>query len=649
MNRKMSILVTTLAALAAFGVLLFGAVWPYASERISQELAKKWPFLDTSQATLQLSFGNLSIRKVHIHTDQLDIFVDDFGLEFDLFKWEVSPRKLSGVSVKTSLGHSASTNKNQLAADFSKPPIEIAHRAMQRLQELNQDRIIEGLSFVAKYLEKYHSYFNSAIEVIDFTIQGPGGSMISCQKAIINISADHTIQSVCVRNNTHSKIRLLLKKKSSNGPYLFSLTLLDSTADREFREKLVKGKFGAYSTFQLFFDLALVPEIFDIERKVLKGQWQGWVQWKGAQDTADIALQLENVSLKLEALGKRNVELPKVQIESNIDFKSQKINANIYPSVTKGLSSRDPKNSLHLSMDLSEDSKRNLLTMEGQRVTCSDLLAMMPGNVRDQLQPIKASGIIGLSLRLDLAASWDFAHLYSKFKNKCEFEDLPNYFELNKFDLWQSSGLAQIMMDREIFEATPLDDFPDQLIDVVTGFEDAFFFAHEGIWPASLFEALRRNLTLGRVKMGASTLSMQVVKNAFLSPLKSFERKQVEFFLTLYLEATLSKRQIIEIYFNLVEMGPEVYGFANAAEKYFGKAPSELVLYEMAFLASLLPNPQKRSRYYCIGRISKTMKRYIDRKLYNLVTLGKLSHSEYFVAINTTLHFKQSESDSFCE
>ena len=121
--------------------------------------------------------------------------------------------------------------------------------------------------------------------------------------------------------------------------------------------------------------------------------------------------------------------------------------------------------------------------------------------------------------------------------------------------------------------------------------EDDRFWNHTGFDWVELRSSFRKNLDAGGLLRGGSTITMQLAKNLFLWRSKSILRKGLEAYLAIRLEATLEKRRILELYLNVVEWGPGVYGIGEASRHYFDKAPSALTLGEAALLASILPNP----------------------------------------------------------
>ncbi len=125
------------------------------------------------------------------------------------------------------------------------------------------------------------------------------------------------------------------------------------------------------------------------------------------------------------------------------------------------------------------------------------------------------------------------------------------------------------------------------------GAEDGRFFRHHGFDAEMIRRALGHDLGQGRIEKGASTISQQLVKNVFLSGERTAARKLEEAVLTWRTEQLIDKRRILELYLNLVELGPGTYGVGEGAERYFGKEPEELSTDEAAQLAALLPAPRR--------------------------------------------------------
>ena len=142
-------------------------------------------------------------------------------------------------------------------------------------------------------------------------------------------------------------------------------------------------------------------------------------------------------------------------------------------------------------------------------------------------------------------------------------------------------------------DAIPIDEMPDQFVKAVLATEDRRFFEHWGIDFFGLARALSENARAGGVVQGGSTLTQQLAKNLFLSNERTLDRKINEAFLALWLEANLSKREILGMYLDRAYMGGGTFGAAGAAEFYFNKNIREVSLSEAAMLAGLFKAPQK--------------------------------------------------------
>ncbi|ESR24032.1 monofunctional biosynthetic peptidoglycan transglycosylase [Lutibaculum baratangense] len=138
----------------------------------------------------------------------------------------------------------------------------------------------------------------------------------------------------------------------------------------------------------------------------------------------------------------------------------------------------------------------------------------------------------------------------------------------------------------------PLEEISPNLVNAVMMSEDGQFCAHQGVDWAAVQEVLDRNADRPR---GASTIPMQVAKNMFLWPSRSYLRKGLEIPIAYYLDTVWEKRRTMEIYLNIVEWGPGVFGAEAAAQHWFGKPAANLTASEGALLAVTLPNPRLRN------------------------------------------------------
>jgi monofunctional biosynthetic peptidoglycan transglycosylase len=175
---------------------------------------------------------------------------------------------------------------------------------------------------------------------------------------------------------------------------------------------------------------------------------------------------------------------------------------------------------------------------------------------------------------------------------------------------------------------TPYGAIPAALKKAVVAAEDAHFYAHDGVDYEAIGEAIKTDWRKGKFVHGGSTITQQLAKNLFLTREKTVIRKVKEFVLARRMDDALSKSRILELYLNVAELGPMVYGVGHASHYYFGKPPSALTVRECAFLASMLPGPKIYNPYRKMGRVMQRSNRILRR----MVAARMISREEYDAA-----------------
>jgi len=176
------------------------------------------------------------------------------------------------------------------------------------------------------------------------------------------------------------------------------------------------------------------------------------------------------------------------------------------------------------------------------------------------------------------------------YPNLPDISELADYRPKLPLRVYSTEGALLGEFGEERRNLTPIEDIPPVMTNAVLAIEDSRFFQHGGVDYKGVLRAALANL--GRVKsQGASTITMQVARNVYLSSEKTFTRKIYEILLTFKLEHLLSKNQILEIYMNQIYLGNRAYGFAAAAETYFGKPLKSISIAEAAMLAGLPKAP----------------------------------------------------------
>jgi monofunctional glycosyltransferase len=141
----------------------------------------------------------------------------------------------------------------------------------------------------------------------------------------------------------------------------------------------------------------------------------------------------------------------------------------------------------------------------------------------------------------------------------------------------------------------PLKDIPERFIHFVWASEDQQFFQHHGFDIRRIREAIEEAQDRNDEPRAVSTITMQCARTLFLWQGRSYLRKALEAYYTLWMELLMSKQRILELYLNHIELGPGIYGIGAAAHKYFDAAPDQLSRGQMLALAAILPNPLKWS------------------------------------------------------
>jgi len=214
---------------------------------------------------------------------------------------------------------------------------------------------------------------------------------------------------------------------------------------------------------------------------------------------------------------------------------------------------------------------------------------------------VAAAGVLSVVLLVAVA-------LAVAFPNLPDVSDLSDYRPKLPLRVYSSDGVLLGEFGEERRNLTPIKDIPKVMKDAVLAIEDARFYSHGGVDYLGVIRAGLANV--GRLKsQGASTITMQVARNVYLSSEKTYTRKIYEILLTFKLEHLLSKDQILEIYMNQIFLGNRAYGFAAASEQYFGKPLKDITIAEAAMLAGL---PKAPSAYNPISN----PKRARSRQLY---------------------------------
>jgi hypothetical protein len=287
-------------------------------------------------------------------------------------------------------------------------------------------------------------------------------------------------------------------------------------------------------------------------------------------------------------------------------------------------------------------------------IACQAALAAIPVELAPHLEGYKMKG----TFRTDVRLSVDMANIPASILDgsvrirDCKVvarpEDSPerllaqfeHFVELDQ-DEWMS-----FIVGPDNPDFVPITEVSPYLLKSLMTTEDSAFYTHKGFIVREFQSALVKDLEAGYFKYGASSITMQLVKNVLLYREKTLARKLQELFLTWDIENVLEKDRILEIYVNVIEYGPALYGIGPAARHYFGKAAKDLNPVEAAFFSSILPGPKARYKQYCEGTLTKWTSGKIERILGIMRKRERLTEEEYQQALATPLLFNKDGTES---
>jgi len=234
-------------------------------------------------------------------------------------------------------------------------------------------------------------------------------------------------------------------------------------------------------------------------------------------------------------------------------------------------------------------------------ISCFDVIKSLPDDILGILAGVNTNGSILSTIKIDYNSKYhDKAEVDLIFKNKCDFGNIVPALDISKFrkvfkhKIYTSNGkIKEITLGPGTREWTPLGSVSPFVEFALLVREDPGFRSHRGILVEALSNSIRDNLRTGKFLRGGSTITMQLARNLWLTRKKNLVRKFQEIMLATYLEQYMSKEEILELYLNVIEYGPDLYGIGPASKYYFKTNPASLTLSQSVFLVSILSNPKK--------------------------------------------------------
>ncbi len=309
-----------------------------------------------------------------------------------------------------------------------------------------------------------------------------------------------------------------------------------------------------------------------------------------------------------------------VEIDSNTKLSLNKINTFLYARAAMG------------------KEKVFDLKFKSERIAANDFFNSLPEGMFHHLESIKASGELEYEMAVHLEDKKPFdCTFYSSLKpynfkitsmGNTDLEKMNRAFKHTFYE--RGKPVRSFMVGPSNPSFTPLDQIPEIIQKAVMTGEDPAFFSHNGFYAEAIRQSIAQNYVRKRFARGGSTISMQLVKNVFLSRKKTLARKAEEILIVWLIESQkiTSKSRMLEVYLNIIEWGPGVFGIGEASQFYFTKSPAGLEPLECAFLASIVPMPKSYAYFLdSAGYVSKKNWNFVAIRN-NMIKRGDISESD---------------------
>jgi len=283
--------------------------------------------------------------------------------------------------------------------------------------------------------------------------------------------------------------------------------------------------------------------------------------------------------------------------------------------------------------------------------SCQAFLDATPRGLAPLISSLRMTGTFGVKAELDFNSEHPAeTRVRLNVANDCHIEQVSTELSPRRFaNFWRREVKGANKQPIEIESGpgsadwVPMDAISPHMETAVQVCEDGHFLYHHGFDFEAIQNSIKDNLIKGRFVRGGSTISMQLAKNLYLSKEKTLGRKLQEAVLTQLLEQELSKRELLELYLNVIEYAPGVYGIGPAAHYYFAKRPSDLSLGQALYIASILPNPE-RQHFDPDGKVSVAWTSYLQRLMRIAKKIGQISDEQLAAGLAEQVVFHVADS-----
>ncbi|MBN2801574.1 MAG: transglycosylase domain-containing protein [Deltaproteobacteria bacterium] len=406
-------------------------------------------------------------------------------------------------------------------------------------------------------------------------------------------------------------------------------------------------------------DPELIVEIPDLPLKIAGPMLfnNQYIDFSTAGADAQVRFNYSKESEKLSAEGVMSIsgitflnnsisEIPLENIKGTFDFKASYLTKSKSITIERVNFSNGPAR-VTFRGDINLEPFNFDLRANVPPTSCRQIFTAIPEELRNDINNLALEGKISFDLHLGIdLLDPDKTVLEGNLDNRCKisnFGDVPHPDDFRHpftYMGYSPDGKRiRLTTGAGTSSWTTLSSISPYLVAGVLTTEDGKFYRHNGLTLPEMRSAIVMNLKKGGMLHGASTITMQLAKNLFLSRDKTLKRKLEELFFTWYLESNFTKDELLELYFNVIEFGPSIYGIGPAAMHYFGREPFELNLAESIFLIKLLPNPIARYESYKKNIVTPQKMASIHRVMETMLARGKISKAEYRLGLDEEIKF----------
>ena len=379
-----------------------------------------------------------------------------------------------------------------------------------------------------------------------------------------------------------------------------------------------------------------------------------WVAWSPATGIARLGgrFGIENANFYYRPLAQDILS----GISLSVDFEAQLDTARKTLALDPSrLTIGEMRSTVRLDIEDYGDLPRLSGALRLDRTRCQDVFDAMPGELLPLLEGLQVEGTLAWQLDFSLDTGDMDSLTYNSYPeiNHFRVTDMGKRLSLDAVRgtflhrIHEADGtIREMFIGPGLPNWVSLENIREYVVKAVTTTEDGSFFKHKGFSPFHIRRSIVTNLKKGGFYRGASTVTQQLVKNLFLSREKTISRKLQELFITAQLEGALDKKRIMELYLNIIEFGPGIYGIRPASKRYFNKEPYELSLVESVFLVSIIPSPRKHfSEQIQPGEVTDHWRRHLRWIIGKMKQRKKITEAEYAAAAPYAPIFYRPEAE----